>query len=79
MRIDIPQACGMQQLNGKQAEITVTSATTFTIPIDTTNFDLFTVPVGLPEYINTCAQVVPFGEDASTLIAAVQNVLPFQP
>jgi Ubiquitin-activating enzyme E1 FCCH domain len=74
VRIDIPFADGMQELNQQTAPITVTGATTFTIPIDTTNFNAFSIP-SVPPYINTAAQVVPVGEISSTLDAATVNVL----
>src|ERR1700734_1201635 len=44
VRIDIPAALGMQQLNQMFGPITVTGNTTFTLPIDSTNFDLFVLP-----------------------------------
>lgn len=75
VRIDIPFADGMQQLNQQTAPITVTSATTFTIPIDTTAFDVFAIPMSVPPYVNTAAQVVPIGEINSILAAATVNVL----
>jgi hypothetical protein len=77
VRLDIPYADGMQQLNLLFAPITVTGATTFTMPIDSTGFDPFVIPMGLSPHINTNAVVVPIGEISSTLAAAVQNVLPY--
>jgi len=78
VRLDIPQADGMQQANGLFAPIIVLSDTTFSIAIDTTNFDAFSIPMDPPPYVNTCAMVVPIGEVATTLQAAVRNVLPFR-
>lgn len=75
VRIDIPFADGMQQLNQQTAPITVISPTQFTIPIDTTSFERFLIPMGAPPYINTAAQVVPIGEISSILAAATVNVL----
>lgn len=77
VRLDIPQADGMQQANQQFGPINVTSPTTFTMPIDSSNFEPFAIPVSPPPYINTCAQVVPIGEINSILTAAVQNVLPY--
>lgn len=77
VRLDIPEADGMQQANGLIGSISVTGDDTFTMNIDTTNFDVFSIPSDVPT-INTCAQVVPIGEDASMLDAAVQNVLPYR-
>lgn len=83
VRIDLPQGYGMQQLGRlgrvplmQTFEITVTGSTTFTIPIDTTNFDPFTVPGVYPADAQY-AQVVPVAEDNSILTQAVQNVLPY--
>ena len=76
VRLDIPPADGMQQANQLFAPILVTGPTTFTMPIDTTLFTPFAIPVSPPPYINTCAQVVPIGEINAILTAAVQNVLP---
>lgn len=55
--------------------ILVTSATTFTIPIDTTRFDVFAIPAMPLPQTNTCAMVVPIGEISQTLLAATINVL----
>jgi len=86
VRLDIPPADGMQQLSGSipgsstkrstTFAITVTSPTTFTIPVDTTNFDAFSIP-GMPNppYADTCAMVVPVGEITPILTAATVNVL----
>ncbi len=41
IRLNIPKGFGMQQANQLQGEITVTGDTTFTIDIDTTQFDSF--------------------------------------
>lgn len=75
VRLDIPPADGMQQVNGKTYPIVVTGADTFTIPENTTNFDVFAIPVApVPAYTNVCAMVVPVGEVNETLIAATVNV-----
>ena len=77
VRIDIPEACGMQQLNGFAGEITVTSPTTFVIAADTTRYDPFVIPL-LPDPIwaETCAQVIPFAENSLQLTNATVNTLP---
>ena len=77
VRFDLPPAVGMQQLNQQQSAITVTGATTFTIPIDTSSYAPFSIPMSPNPHTNTCAQVVPVGEINKTLLAAVQNVLPY--
>jgi hypothetical protein len=83
VRIDLPTGFGMQQLavlcafpNMQTFEITVTGTTTFTIPVDTTNFDAFSAPVTYPADAQY-AQVIAVGEDNSILTQAVQNVLPY--
>lgn len=85
VRLDIPVACGMQQLSGlipgsstksvNTYPIFVTSPTTFTIPVDTTNFDPFAIPAMPGPHVNTCAMVVPVGEISATLKAATINIL----
>ncbi len=81
IRVDIPTADGMQQLNQQTAMITVTSPTTITIPIDTTLYDPFTIPVdplnpGLPPPgVQICAFVVPIGEANETVYQATVNTL----
>ncbi len=75
IRLDIPPADGMQQINGMTFPILVTGATTFTIPVDTTNFDAFAIPGAPSPHANTCALSVPVGEVTATLLAATINVL----
>lgn len=75
VRFDVPPACGMYQLDQQTSPILVTGTTTFTIAIDTSKYDVFSVPVGLGPHINICAIVVPIGEVNSTLQASVVNVL----
>lgn len=77
VRIRVPEACGMPQINGKTGSITVTGATTFTIDIDATTFEPFSVPVGLGPRVDIAAQVTPVGEINSKLNSATQNVLPY--
>lgn len=74
VRLDIPPACGMQQANQLTGAISVINPTTFSINIDTTFFDAFSIPIFNPT-INTGAQVVPIGELNSMLTAATQNIL----
>jgi hypothetical protein len=77
VRIDIPEACGMQQLNGFAGEITITSPTTFTVAVDTTQYDPFVIPLApVPAWAETCAQIVPFSENSLLLTNATVNTLP---
>ncbi len=77
VRLDIPVADGMQQANQFYGPILVTGNTTFTLPLDSTHFNAFSVPVSPSPHVNTCAMVVPIGENNEILTAAVQNVLPY--
>lgn len=75
VRLDIPPADGMQQINGMTGTIVVLSPTTFAINIDSTLFDTFAIPVAPTPTTQICAMVVPIGEDNGQLTAAVQNIL----
>lgn len=77
VRLDIPPADGMQQANQQFAPITVLTATTFSMPIDATNYQAFSIPIAPGPHVDICAQVVPIGEVNEILTAAVQNVLPY--
>lgn len=76
VRLDLPPAVGMQQANGVIGTVTVIDDTSFSISIDTTLFDVFSIPMFPGRYDNTCAQVVPVGEVNETLYLATRNVLP---
>lgn len=76
VRLIIPPLFGMQQANNKIGSIVVTGATSFTINLDTTLFDPFSIPEEMPEQY-TCAQVVPIAEENAMLSSATQNVLPY--
>jgi hypothetical protein len=75
VRIDIPPGFGMQQINQQVADIVVTGATTFTMPIDTTSYDPLVVPSTYREAAQQ-PQVVPVGEINDILTQATRNVLP---
>lgn len=77
VRLVIPLGFGMQQINQMTGPITVTGSTTFTMTVDSTNYDPFIAPSQFPEN-SQYAQVIPIGERAEQLNAAVQNVLPYQ-
>ena len=76
VRLLFPEGYGMVEANEAQGLITVTGATTFTIDIDTTLFEPFTVPGAFPENAQK-PQVVPIGEDNAILTGSTQNVLPY--
>jgi len=75
VRIDIPVGLGMPQINQQTGPISVTGATTFTMPIDTTYYDAFTAPSGSFPPAFQDGQVVPIGEVNELLKAATNNVL----
>jgi len=75
VRLVIPDGFGMSEANYLLAPITVTSPTTFTMPIDTTNFTPFAIPARQPGNYATPAQSVPTGEINSILTESTQNVL----
>lgn len=77
VRINIPRGFGMSQINQFSGKITVLSSSTFSLDIDSTNFDPFVVPAENPGHFYTPATVVPVGEDNSILSQATQNVLPY--
>lgn len=75
VRLDISPTGGMQQANQQTGTIlSVPTPTTFTVSIDTSHYDAFTVPSVWPPPYND-SQVVPIGEDNSILTAAVVNAL----
>lgn len=82
-RLTIPLYYGMQQADQLTGTITVIDAVTFSIDIDTTQFDPFVVPV-LEEQIGDFwfskkqfAEVTPFGELNDQTRGSTQNVLPY--
>lgn len=74
VRLDIAPGYGMAQANQQFGPITVTSSTTFSMPIDTTWYDAFAAPVTYPLTAQK-SQCVPFGEVNEILTAATVNVL----
>ena len=85
VRLIIPTGFGMVQANQLEGDITVLNDTQFTMNIDTTNFDPFTIPslVQINGYYFVSggnvgpATVVPVGEINSLLTESTQNVLPY--
>lgn len=71
VRFVIPVDGGMRELNDAIYEIIVLTDNTFSIPVDSTRFNVFTDPPNP----NTCAQVIPVGENNSILTSATRNVL----
>jgi len=76
VRLDVPPACGMIQIDHMTGTITVVDTTSFAIDIDSLQFAAFVIPT-FEQHVNSAAQVVPIGSANDTLKPAVQNVLPF--
>lgn len=82
VRIDVPNADGMFQINQQTGVIAVTSPNTFLISIDTTFYDAFIIPEDVnnpglpPPGVQVCAFAVPIGESNNQLSQATRNVLP---
>jgi len=75
VRLVVPLACGMQQIDQYYGPIKVTGPTTFTVDVDSTTYDVFTIPANPnPAWANIKAMVIPIGELTKMLIAAERNV-----
>lgn len=72
VRIVIPIDQGMQQMNQQYAPITVTGTTTFTMPIDGTNFQTLNIPTGALNF----PQSTNIGEATLGTPGALYNTLP---
>lgn len=73
-RISVPFYFGMQQMNNQTGVITVISSNSFSIDIDSTNFDPFVIPASGPGQTLTAAQVITFGELASMVTGSFVNI-----
>nr|CAB4126358.1 hypothetical protein UFOVP88_22 [uncultured Caudovirales phage] len=60
--------CGMSQINGMQALLTVASNVSFTLPINSIEFDAFN-----PAYSLQYPQAIPTGEIGYTFTDAIMN------
>lgn len=75
VRIVLDDLYGMAQINQRVGTIlTVPTNSTFTLDIDTQEFDAFVVPDPQPWYLNVNAQVIPVGEINSQIAQATRNV-----
>lgn len=75
VRILVPSNFGMVLLNKAVGSILVTGPTTFTMNIDSSQFDPFVIPASQPGFNFTPAQVVPVGEDTDMLDQSFRNIL----
>jgi hypothetical protein len=66
---------GMTQINNKTGTITVIDEYSFSIDIDSTDFDSFSIPGTWDPSIGLYPQVVPFAEVSEMNTSAVKNVL----
>jgi len=72
VRIMVPAACGMTQMNGLLGTVTNLTAATFSINIDSTLFTAFNFP--LPAAVPfTPAEVIPVGDGNAVLTGATVN------
>jgi len=75
VRLNIPRWFGMVRANKLVGKITVTGTDTFTIDVDTTNFNPFAITLPVPWYVDSYPHVTPVGEVTANLDGATQNVL----
>jgi len=73
VRIYVPDKYGMSQIDGQDAPITVLTSDTFSIEIDTTDYDSFSAPV-TPPYCHKTSLCVPIGNVNNSYNLAVRNV-----
>ena len=71
VRLVFPANFGMQQVANQVYLITKIDNTSFSINQDTTNFEVFSIPLGSTQ----SPQSIPVGEVATTLINLVKNNL----
>lgn len=74
VRIVVPQYFGMQQINGLTGIITIIDPTSFSITIDSTSFDPFSIPTLEPANLYNAAQVIPIGEQTSMVTGSFTNI-----
>ncbi len=75
VRIAMNGNFGMNQVSNKIFPIKVIDSTSFSIGIDTTNFDAFVNPTNLLGQVTQDAISVPVSEIASSLASSVKNAL----
>lgn len=75
VRLYVPIGWGMIQIDHLVGTVTVTGATTFTIDINSSNFDAFVTPPNPSPTVISVAQVVPVGQINSKLTQSTRNVL----
>ena len=73
VRLYVPNNYGMRQINNYVGPITVLSANTFSMDLNTTEYDSFLVPAS-PPYYRFTALVVPIGNLLDVYNVGVRNV-----
>lgn len=72
VRLSVPAGCGMTSMNSREARITVLTASTFSLNIDSTAFGAFAFP--LPAAVPfTPAVVTPVGEITASLLNPLRD------
>lgn len=74
IRLYFPIKVGMDNLNNQAFMITVLSPTTFSIPVNSSNFNVFS-----PKNTKQLPQVIPVGDIAKNVLEATannQNIIP---
>lgn len=72
VRMNVPATCGMTEMNGLTATVTVLTAGTFSLNVDASAFTAFNYP--LPAIVPfTPAEVIPMGDTATVLGGATRN------
>lgn len=78
VRMVVPSAYGMPQMNGLQADIvaiTTGSTNTITLDIDSSGFSAFAFPATAAGFTFSPAMVVPIGENTAVALTNNQNIL----
>ncbi len=77
-RLDIPIYVGMPQADQQVVTIlTILGPTSFTVSMDSTLYQPFSIPMTIPPHANTAAMIVPIGEINKSLASATVNILPY--
>ena len=74
VRMNVPAANGMPQMDGLSGTITAVTASTFTLNIDSSAFTTFAFPL-VAAVPFTPAEVVPFGEDTAQALSSATDIL----
>jgi len=74
IRIVLPSAAfGMSEVNGKVYQVTPITSNTFSIGVDSTNFEPFIIPPVIPNLATQVPQAIPISESGYQFQEAVIN------